>query len=115
VRHASRVIAALLVAAVLGLAFHYYVRPVSLKRQAVVIEPGKWVWVECETQPFSATLEHVRASGIIVSVAPPLPKGLPCEAVGLVARDSRTAFLPFRTIRAIQVNGQRAWSNPFPM
>ena len=96
-----------------ALAFHYPFRLRLLEHRVVVIEPGKWVWVECQTDEFSATIEEVTTSGIVVFVAAPSPKGLPCKAVDIAARGERRYFLPFRTLLGVRVGEQGEWTNPF--
>lgn len=96
-----------------ALAFHYHVRLRLLEHQVVVIQPGKWVWVECQTDEFSATIEEVTISGVVVTVANPSPKGLPCKALDIAARGEHRYFLPFRTLAGVRVGEQEKWSNLF--
>jgi hypothetical protein len=99
----------------LALTFQYHVRLRLLEHRTVVIQPGKWVWVECQTQAFSATIEEVTAFGIVVSVAAPPPEGLPCTVTNIAARGERRYFMPFRTLLEVRVGEQEKWSNPFPI
>jgi hypothetical protein len=108
-------IAALLTISTSSLAFHYYGRLKLLEHTAVLIHPGKWVWVECQTHGFPATIEEVTASGIVVAVGTQSPVGLPCQATAVIAQGDRRYFMPFRTVMVVMVNGQEAWSNPFSM
>jgi hypothetical protein len=94
-----------------ALAFHYYFRLRLLEHEVVVIQPGKWVWVECQTNEFSATIEEVTITGILVSVAASSPKGLPCEAIGIAASGEHKYFLPFQTLLGVRVGNQEKWSN----
>jgi len=92
-------------------AFHYYARLRLLEHKVVVIQPGKWGWVECQTKEFSATIDEVTISGILVSVAASSPKGLPCEAIGIAASREHEYFLPFQTLLGVRVGNQEKWSN----
>jgi hypothetical protein len=79
----------------------------------LVVIPGKWVWVECQIQPFAATIEEVRASGIMVSVA--TPAGLDCNELGIIAQGDNKFLLPFRTVHELRIDGHGVWSNPYSM
>lgn len=114
-RNAARAIAIGVTVAACALAFHYYIRLRLLEHTVVVVVPGKWVWVECRTQLFSATIEEVSMSGIVVSVDAPLPVGLPCNELGITAQGDGKYFFPFRTVLGLTVNGDRIWSNPNSM
>jgi len=106
-------IAVVVAVSMLALTFHYQMRLRLLEHRVVVIQPGKWVWVECQTDEFSATIEEVTTSGIVVFVAAPSPKGLPCKAVDIAARGERRYFLPFQTLGGVRVGEQEQWTNPF--
>lgn len=112
-RNLGYILAIAVVLLMLALAFHYQMRLRLLEHSAVVIQPGKWVWVECQTHEFSATIEEVTTSGIVVFVAAPPPKGLPCKAVDITARDEHRYFLPFRTLLGVKIGEQEKWANPF--
>jgi hypothetical protein len=106
------IVSTVAIAAILA---HYYVRLGLLKQTTVVILAGKWVWVECQTRPFTATLEEVNTDGITVSVGAPLPTGLPCNHLGVTSQGGNRYFLPFRTVFGLEVDGRRMWSNPYSM
>lgn len=118
-KNAARTLGCMIVLAVvvstLALAFHYHVRLRLLEHRVVVIHPGKWVWLECQTLSFPATIEEVTTSGIVVSVGASSPKGLPCTIVGIAARGEGRYFLPFPTVLGVRVGEQERWSNPFPI
>jgi hypothetical protein len=114
-RNAARAIAIAVTVAASGLLFHYYIRLRLLEHTVVVVVPGKWVWAECRTRLFSATIEEVSISGIMVSVDAPLPVGLPCNKLGITAQGDGKYFFPFRTVLGLTVNGDRIWSNPNSM
>jgi len=109
------VIAIAVVVSTSAFTFHYQVRLRLLEHRSVVIQPGKGVWVECQTHAFPATLEEVTTTGIVVSVDAPLPKGLPCPATGVAERGERRYFLPFRTVLELTAGERQKWSNPFPI
>jgi len=115
IRNAIRALAILVAVPTLALAVHYYVRLHLMIHSTVDIEPGKWVWVECETHRFSATIDDVTVSGIVVRTGVGQPQGMPCEVVGVTVTGDRHYFMPFRTVLGINVNERRVWSNPFPM
>lgn len=114
-QNAIRSLAILVAVLALALAVHYYVRLHLMTHSAVIIEPGKWIWVECETHRFSATIDDVTVSGIVVHTETGQPQGLPCDAVGVTVTGDHRYFMPFRTVLGISVNEQRIWSNPFPI
>lgn len=101
VRNAVRALAILVAVPAPALTVHYYVRLHFMAHSAVVIEPGKWVWVECQTHRFTATIDDVTVSGIIVRTEAGQPQGLHCEIVGV---GDHRFFMPFRTVSAINVN-----------
>lgn len=111
-RNAARAFAIAVTFAACALIFHYYIRLRLLEHTVVVVVPGKWVWVECRTRLFSATIEDVRLSGIVVSVDTPVPVGLPCNDFGITAQGVNKYFFPFRTVLGLTVNGEKIWSNP---
>jgi hypothetical protein len=114
-RMATRAIAIAVIVAISGLVFHYYIRLRVLEHTPLVVIPGKWVWVECRTLPFAATIEEVRVSGIMVSVVAPLPAQLPCNELGIIAQGNNKYFLPIRTVLGLQIDDHRVWSNPYSM
>lgn len=81
----------------------------------MIVIPGKWVWVECRTLPFVATIEEVRVSGITVSVVAPLPAELRCDELGITAQGGNKYFFPIRTVLGLQIDDHRVWSNPYSM
>jgi hypothetical protein len=114
-RMATRAIAIAVIVAISALVFHYYIRLRTLEHTPLVVTPGKWVWVECQTHPFASTIEEVSSSGMMISVVTPLPAGLPCNEVGISAQGGNRYFLPFRTVLDLRIDGHKVWSNPFPM
>lgn len=118
-KNAARIVGRMIIFGVLvstlALAFHYHVRLRLLEHRVVLIHPGKWVWVECQTHAFAATIEEVTTSGIVVSVGAAAPEGLPCTIVGIAARGEGRYFMPFPTVLGVRVGDQEKWSNPFPI
>lgn len=113
--NAIRALAILVAVLALALAVHYYVRLHLMTHSAVIIEPGKWVWAACETHRFSATIENVTLSGLVLRTETGQPHGLPCEVVGVTVTGDHRYFMPFRTVLGISVSERRIWSNPFSM
>lgn len=109
IANATGIVVALVVC---GLAFHYYVRLLLLEQTVVAVVPGKWVWVECQTPQFSATIDQVGVSGVTISVGAPLPIGLPCKQLGIIALGNGKYFFPFRTVLALRQQNKVIWSNP---
>lgn len=91
-RKLAGVIAISVAVSTLSLAFHYYARLRLLEHKAVLVQPGKWVWVECQTDNFAASIEEVNASGIVVFVGATSSKGLLCKAAGITARGEHRYF-----------------------
>jgi hypothetical protein len=115
IRAGAQLLAIAVTVAACALVFHYYIRLRLLEHTAVVLVPGKWVWVECRMPSFSATIEEVRTSGVMVSAGVPLPVGLPCHDLGILAQSDGKYFFPFRTVLGLEVDGHRIWSNPNSM
>lgn len=114
-RIAIRAIAVALIVAISGLFFHYYIRLRVLQHTPLIVIPGKWVWVECRTLPFAATIEEVSVSGIMVSTVAPLPPELRCDELGITAHGDNKYFFPIRTVLGLQIDDRRVWSNPYSM
>ena len=93
---------------------HYQIWLRSFKGSDVGIEPGKWVWVECQVQPFHGKIEDIGTTGITLSSDVGIP-GLPCGAVGITKLGNGRYFLPFQTVLSVKATGRVHWRNPFPI
>lgn len=114
VRRALRLITGALVGLLVLVVAHYQLWLRSFEGADVTVKPGKWVWVECKTQPFSARLEILGLSGVTLSSDLVLP-GIPCAAVGVTSLGAGKYFFPFQTILSVEAAGRFPWKNPFPI
>ena len=114
-RIAMRAIAVVVIVVAAALAFHYHVRLRLLENRPLVVVPGKWVWVECQTMPFVATIEEVGINGVVLTETANLRAKLPCEEVGIIERGGNRLYFPFRAMLGLEIDGRRIWSNPYPM
>jgi len=105
------VVAAVVILGALLLA-HYQIWLRSFTGVAVTIEPGKWVWVECQPSSFKATIEALDLHGITIRISQAV-HGLPCEAVGIASLGGGRYFLPFQTVLVVEAEGRIRWENPF--
>jgi hypothetical protein len=101
-----------LVLLVLALA-HYQVWLRSFAGSTVRIEPGKWVWVECQMQSFEARIESIGLEGVTLESEAEVA-GIPCSAVGIAGLGGGRYFFPFQTVLSVEAVGRVRWKNPFP-
>ena len=98
----------------LAILSHYQVWLRSFTGEAVTVIPGKWVWVECHTQPFKASIESIGLDGVTIESQGAV-SGLPCPSVGISSLGNNRYFFPFRTILAVKQGERYRWRNPFPI
>ena len=93
---------------------HYQVWLRSFEGTPVTVVPGKWVWVECHTEPFQATIERVGWDGVTIR-SEENTIGLPCPSVGISSLSDGRYFFPFRTVLEVEHKERYRWINPFPI